>query len=49
MDLDRDLAAQALDDLAAVRRSNDGLLLDWLVEVALLVIVAAAVLLGMGQ
>ena len=49
MDLDRDLAAQALDDLAAVRRSNDGLLLDWLVEFVVLVIVAAAVLLGMSQ
>jgi hypothetical protein len=48
MDLDR-LGAQALDDLAAVRRSNDGLLVDWLVEFALLVVVAAAVLLGMSQ
>jgi len=49
MDLDRDLGAQALDDLAAARHSNDGLLVDWLVEFALLVIVAAAVLLGMSQ
>jgi len=49
VNLDRDLGAQALDDLAAVRRSRDGLLIDWLAEFVLLVLVAAAVLLEVGQ
>ena len=49
MNLDRDLGAQALADLRAARRSADGLLLDWLVEFVLLVVVAAAVVLGAGR